>query len=66
MSRPRAPSTRKKLSFQRRSRGGHKDDQRAGALLIRRKVDGAVLIQLREEKVPGRSQYGLLVLEGIL
>ena len=65
MSRPRAPSTRKKLSFRRRSRGGHKDDQRAGALLIRRKV-GAVLIQLREEKVPGRSQYGLLVLEGIL
>jgi len=42
-----------------RSRGSHKNDQRAGAPLPWRQVEGAGLVQPREEKVPGRPYSGL-------
>lgn len=43
---------------------GCKDDQRAGAALLWKKVEGAELVQLREEEAPGRLHCSLPVLKG--
>jgi len=41
---------------------GDKDAQRTRAALLRRKVKGAKLVKLGEEKAPGRPHYSLSVL----
>ena len=46
------------------SRGGHENDQRAGATLLWRKAERVGLVQPWEEKVAGRSYCGLSVLKG--
>jgi len=43
---------------------GHRDDQRAGALLLQRQVEGVGLVQLGEEKTMGRPHCSLPVLKG--
>lgn len=45
---------------------GHKDNQRAGASLLRRKAEGAALVQYGEKKAQGRSHCDLSVFEGSL
>ena len=52
-SRSGAPYTRKTGSCWRGSRGGHKDDQGAGAHPLRGQAEGAGLIQPGEEKAEG-------------
>jgi len=59
--RPGAPSTGKMWSC-----WSHKDDQRAGAPLLRRKAEGARLVSLGEEKAPRSQQCDLLVVAGHL
>ena len=43
---------------------GHEDDQRAGASLLRRKVEGARFVQPGEEKALGKPHCGLPDLKG--
>jgi len=57
------PSTKKMWSCWSRSRGAHKDDQRAGAPLLRRQAGGAGLVQPGEEKAPGCYHSGLPLLK---
>ena len=42
---------------------GGEDGQRAGAVLLRREVEGVGPVQPGEEEVPRRHHYGLLALE---
>ena len=44
----------------------HKYDQRTGAPLQQRKVEGAGLVQPREEKAMWRPNYGLPMFKGSL
>lgn len=48
------------------SRGGHKDDQRAGMHHLGRKIEGAKFVQSGEENAPGRPHYSLTVFKGSL
>jgi len=43
---------------------GHKDDQKAGAPLLQRKVEGVGLVQPEEKKAQGRPYCNLSVLKG--
>ena len=43
---------------------GHKDDQKAGAPLLQRKVEGVGLVQPEEKKAQGRPYCDLSVLKG--
>jgi len=45
----RLPAQKKMWSCCSRSRGGHKDAQKAGALLLQRETEGAGLVQLGED-----------------
>lgn len=57
VSRPGAPSTGGMWSCWSESRGGHEDDQRAGAPLLRRHAERAGLFSVG--KAPGRPHCGL-------
>jgi len=54
-SRSGASNTGRMWSFKGGYREGHEDDPRAGALLLRRLVEGTGLVQPRKEKAAGRD-----------
>ncbi|CAM9857477.1 unnamed protein product, partial [Bubo scandiacus] len=49
-----APSKRRTWTCWSESRGGHKDDQGAGAPLLRGQAERVGAVQPGEEKAPGR------------
>lgn len=64
--RPGASSTKIMWSCWSRSRGGHRDDQRAGAPLLWRQGEAVLFVQPRQEKASGTPHCNLPVLKGRL
>ena len=60
------PQHKKEWSCWNGSRGGHKDDQRAGAALLLRKAEAAGLVQPGEERALEIPHCGLPLLKGSL